>query len=361
MKKKIDVDRSNRKIRVMHLLRLGGYSGAENVAISIIKGEKSYCDSIYVSPDGEINEILKINNIRHYKISRISVPAIRKAINIYKPDIIHAHEYMMGVLAALSMTKIPIVSHLHNNQPCMKKIGCKSIAYLLSSFRYKQILAVSKSIMDGYIFSDFIKEKLRIIGNPINISGIIQKSLDNSVERETYEIAYLGRLSGPKNPLRFLRIVKYVNSRINNIRAKMIGDGELRDKVEQEIHRLGLEKTVFLEGFKNNPYPVIADAKILCMTSDWEGFGLAAVEAMALGKPVITTPVGGLVDIVNDECGKLCRTGREYVNEIAKLLSDKEYYEKKSVGAARRAEELDNRVSYYMEIKKIYENIMGKV
>ena len=55
------------------------------------------------------------------------------------------------------------------------------------------------------------------------------------------------------------------------------------------------------------------------MPSLWEGFGLAAVEALTLGLPVVCSGAGGLCDIVNDSCGKICKTLDEYVSELVAM------------------------------------------
>lgn len=64
-----------------------------------------------------------------------------------------------------------------------------------------------------------------------------------------------------------------------------------------------LENNVELVGFQKNPFPYIAACKVMVMPSQWEGFPMVAIESMALGKPLIATPVSGLRDIVTDNCG----------------------------------------------------------
>ena len=105
------------------------------------------------------------------------------------------------------------------------------------------------------------------------------------------------------------------------VKAVMIGDGELREIVEEKIQELGLEEIINLKGFLENPYEVLQKCKVLCMPSRWEGFGLAAVEALALGVPVVATEVGGLPGIIDESCGKLCDSKETFVEEIGSLLS----------------------------------------
>ena len=142
-----------------------------------------------------------------------------------------------------------------------------------------------------------------------------------------------------------------------DLKVAMVGTGELRTEVENKIAELKLQKNVTLYGFRKNPYGLLQMSKIMCMPSQWEGFGLAAVEAMAFGKPVIASPVGGLQKIVNNDCGRVCVKKEEYVNELTKLLSDEVYYNKKSNEAGKRAEEYNNIEKYAQQIEIIYKNV----
>jgi glycosyltransferase involved in cell wall biosynthesis len=134
----------------------------------------------------------------------------------------------------------------------------------------------------------------------------------------------------------------------------MIGEGELREEVEQKIQHFGMENQITLCGFQKNPYAILNRAKVLCMPSEWEGFGLAAVEALTLGKPIVVAPVGGLAKIVTDACGKLCTEKEAYIDELYALLTNEKYYETKSVGALKRAHEYDNLREYKNMLLEIY-------
>lgn len=345
-----------KKKRVLHILNTGSYSGAENVVISIINNTKEEVDSVYLSKDGTIREILKENDIDFYPVTKISFKELRRAVKEIKPDVIHAHDFTAGIMSAMTIFNVPIINHLHNNSPWLQKIGLKSILYAVSTFRYKKILTVSDSVMDEFIFSNICKAKSEVIGNPIDIKKIVEK-VENKNICEPYEIAFLGRLSPPKNPLFFLEIISELKKRMPNIQVRMIGDGELREEVESKIKELELEDNVKLLGFQRNPYEYLYQAKILCMPSVWEGFGLAAVEAIALGKPVVAAPVGGLVNIVDESCGKLCCEKMEYVNEITKLLTNVRYYKKKCEGAIVKVGVVNNITKYTQNIIDLYNQI----
>jgi glycosyltransferase involved in cell wall biosynthesis len=182
----------------------------------------------------------------------------------------------------------------------------------------------------------------------------IREKADNAEKNDDSDVLFLGRLAEPKNPLFFIDIVSAVVKNIPHLRVAIVGDGELRAEVEAKIKDLELQNNVVLWGFQENPYGLIKNTKVVCMPSVWEGFGLAAVEALILGKPVVASPVGGLKNIVNDECGKLCDSLESYVSAIAELLVDDEMYEQHCIQATKRAEQLDNIEDYKEKILKIY-------
>lgn len=350
---------------VMHVLNSRQYSGAENVAITIINSMREQIDSVYVSPTGPIKDYLDENNIQYFPVNKLSRSELVRAIKTNKPDIIHAHDFTAGIITAITGTKIPIINHLHNNPPWIKHYNLRSFVYALSCFRYDKILTVSDSVMNEYIFGKFFKKKTEIIGNPIDVERIRRLTSINHQEDKkrinTYDISFLGRFSHQKNPFLFLDIVAEVKKLKPDVSVVMIGDGELKEEVEKKIRQLKLEENITLTGFQKNPYPLLNQAKILLMPSSWEGFGLAAVEALALGKPVICSGAGGLPKIVNEECGAICNQYDSYVKNIMMLLNNEEQLKRISASAVRRANLLYNLNTYKNKLCKIYAEALGGV
>lgn len=345
---------------IVHILNSNAYSGAENVVITLIKQmNKEYVGQykfIYISLYGPIEKRLIEEGITYYLVEKLSVRNMRKVIAKYSPDLIHAHDYTASMMSAAIHTKIPIICHLHNNSLWIKKINIKAILYLLSSFSYKKILLVSSAIEKEYIFSNLIQKKVMIVGNPIDVTKIKEKSEEYKCGR--YDIVFLGRMSDSKRPIRFIQIINCMVKRGWNGKAVMIGDGELKKQVAAEILNLELESYIEMRGFVENPYPILKAAHVMCVTSEWEGFGLMAVEALALGVPVVSTAVGGLKQIISEECGRFCETDEEFVNEIEKILKDEKYSKKLSDGALRQAKKLNNIDKYIADVKEIYDALI---
>jgi glycosyltransferase involved in cell wall biosynthesis len=143
----------------------------------------------------------------------------------------------------------------------------------------------------------------------------------------------------------------------NSVKTCLVGEGKLKSQVETYIKKHRLEDSIDIMGFQENPFPYILNSKILVMPSKYEGFGLTAVESMILGKPVVCSGVGGLSDIVDENCGKICMGVEDYIQEITKLLKNKEYYNKKSQLSIEKSTYFTNENKYIDELEKIYNDI----
>ena len=346
---------------VIHMLKSNIYSGAENIAISLIKSLQNLFpgryELVYASPDGYIRQILEAEKIPYEPLKKLSFAEIRKVIRQYRPALIHAHDFTASLICALTDFKIPMISHLHNNPPWIKTLNLKTLAYRFTLSRFSVVVGVSKPVIDEFWFKS-IRKKSKIISNPIDIRSIRTRAQTQVDEHCSGSIVFLGRLTKQKNPLRFIRLVAELSRTIPELSAIMIGDGKFWDECTILIKNLGLDDRIKMAGFMENPYPVLARSKVLCMPSLWEGFGLAAVEALTLGIPVTASPVGGLPRLVDETCGALCGDDQSFVTAILELLGDPVIWEAKSKAAAKKAESLENIQSYAREMNRLYENII---
>lgn len=347
-----------KKIRVIHILSSNKYSGAENVVFSIIKNIDNV-ECIYVSPKGEIEERLDEEKIPYYGLDRLGYFNLKKAIEYLKPDIIHAHDFIASTLSSLvSKGRYPVISHLHHNPPFIKKYCLYSIIYYLASADFNSVLTVSDSVMDEYVFGNKLKNKTKIVGNPFDLSNI-RKMAESAIVDDKSDIIFLARMIDLKRPLEFLDIIFQLKENFPNIKVNMVGSGNLDKEVQNKICNLNLEENVKFYGFQKNPYGLLKNSKVLCIPSKWEGFGLVALEAFALGKPVVASNVGGLKDIVNESCGYLCVGEKQIYDSLKNLLSNDSLYEKKSKAALTQIKKYDNIKLYCENLRNYYFEILS--
>jgi N-acetyl-alpha-D-glucosaminyl L-malate synthase BshA len=126
-------------------------------------------------------------------------------------------------------------------------------------------------------------------------------------------------------------------------RLRLVGDGPERALAVAELERLGLTADVELVGEPTDLPGVLADADLFLLPSETESFGLAALEALACGVPVIASDVGGLPEVVRDgEVGFLCPLGdvAGMAARARRLLDEPGLRREMAAAARRRAETL---------------------
>jgi glycosyltransferase involved in cell wall biosynthesis len=116
---------------------------------------------------------------------------------------------------------------------------------------------------------------------------------------QDYVVAVSAVLRPEKNHLQLLEALARLRGRGIAARALLIGDGRMRAAIEARARALGLHGDVLIAGFQQDvrPFLAAADAVVLCSTSV-ETFSLAALEAMALGRPVVLSEIGGAAEMV---------------------------------------------------------------
>ena len=150
------------------------------------------------------------------------------------------------------------------------------------------IITVSDGIKNDLLDVVGVKPlSIKTIYNPIDIQEInllSKEKLPNMIKGDY--IIHVGRLAESKRHDRLLDAYK-----ASGIDAKLliVGEGNMRASIEKKITEMNIDDKVILYGFSSNPYPLIANAKLLVLTSDYEGFGNVLVEAMCLGVPVLST------------------------------------------------------------------------
>lgn len=342
--------------KVLHILKSNRFSGAENVACQIINMFKEYkeYEMAYCSPNGPIKETLEEKKINYIPLKKLSYFELKKIIKEYKPDIIHAHDMTATVLCSLFASKnIKIVSHIHGTFETLSSKNIKSFIFYQAVKRCEKIIFVANETYKSFIYKDKLKDKCVLLRNIINPNEIHEKIKMDKNEYKN-DIIFLGRLTEVKNPERFIHIIEGIKKEIDNIKVAIVGDGELKEKIENLIKENDLEENIKLYGFMKNPYKILANSKVLVMTSISEGTPMVALEAMSLGIPIVGTPVDGLKEIViNNENGYLSESNEELSEFIVKLLR-KESSEQIYKNATQMFDKINDIKKYIFEIKNIY-------
>lgn len=337
------------------------FSGAENVVCQIIYMYKDQnIDFVYSSQDGPIREALEERDVEFYPIRKTSIREFHRVIKELKPDIIHAHDMGASFFAALSCGKIPLVSHIHNNAFDSRGISIKSILYFIAAQKAKHIFWVSQSSFDGYAFHKHFRNKSTVLYNIIDIQRLKEKMMSD-YNHYDYDIVYLGRLTYQKNPQRLIEVLEKIVEKKPETRVAIIGTGDLENEIKQMVLDKGLSENIIFLGFQSNPTKMLHDAKVMIMTSRWEGTPMCALEAMALGVPIVSTPTDGLCELVKEgETGFLSDNNDKLSESCLKIICDDELHNRMSVKSSQRAVDLMSVKKYKSELTKVYQSVVMK-
>ena len=230
------------------------------------------------------------------------------------------HSKLVGRYAKEDIIKIATEHNYHNNDN--KYI--KKVVNSVKKFDY--FVLVSESLRDFY------KQKLKKT-NCIYIPNVINDLPKKFSDLKENNIINIGRLETEKAQKDLLNIVKSLKEKIKDIKLYLIGDGSLRNELENKIYEYGLEDNVFLTGFldKEDIEKYLINSKLFVMTSYTESFGLVLIEAMSYKVPCIAyDSADGAKELLKNGNGILIknRDEKQMVEKIIYLLNNKRELEK---------------------------------
>ena len=199
----------------------------------------------------------------------------------------------------------------------MRRVYHDDIGYRKSS----AVVAVSQ-IQAGKLkaFRPKYADKIRVIHNLTDVDGIREKGTADvgaAFETDRFHIVSCGRVSQEKGmDLAVQACARLVNAGHTNIRWWIVGGGPAEAEVRAEIARLGMQEYVSMVGMQKNPYPYIQAADLYVQPSRFEGYPLSILEALILGKAIVSTDNGGAGEILIPEVtGILCPISSEGIAE----------------------------------------------
>jgi glycosyltransferase involved in cell wall biosynthesis len=381
------------KIKVLRIITRLNIGGPTIHTILLTKGLQDKYETMLIagqieSHESDMSYFAKKNKVTpNYlkKMSRelrfpqdlIALWELYRIIKKEKPDIVHTHTAKAGTIGRIAawLARVPIIIHtFHGNifNGYFGKIKTNFFIWIekmLAKLSTK-IIAISRKQKEELVELGICEsEKIEIIKLGFNFEDILPDKTDAGLFRKKYEIpikadliGIVGRLTPIKNHMLFLNICEEVLRKYQDIYFAIIGDGELKEQLEEEINKRGLKPNVFITGFIKNLKPVYADLDIVLLTSNNEGTPVALIEAMACNKIVMTTNVGGVTDFIDHCVDGFCFPKGEvklFVDEINNWRLNNIQYEKIKNNASKKAFELFRSERLIKDIKKLYEELRG--
>ena len=178
------------------------------------------------------------------------------------------------------------------------------------------------------------EQKVPVVYNGIDLSRCIPK--------ETYTagkmtLIHIGRFNVQKNHRGLLESFQMLQKQVPDCRLQLLGDGELREEMEDYARKLGIEDSVEFLGSQSDVYPYLHQADIFLLPSLFEGMPMTIIEAMGTGLPVVASAVGGVPDMLCDgQSGFLVPCDPEAVSRACERLAASESLRRQLGENARR-------------------------
>lgn len=226
-----------------------------------------------------------------------------------RPDVIQTHavkSHFLARLAKLSKQAPLIAFHHGYTWPTLRARAYNQLdRWSLSSAT--KVLTVSIPFRDELVAKGVARDRIEIVHNAIRSDwgasakdGLTDLRAEMEIPKERNVILIVGRLSREKDHLTLLRAVERLRANLNP-HLLVVGEGPERDRIAQEIQRLGLTGHVTLTGHRPSAEPYYRIANLAVLSSRSEGSPNALLEAMAAGVPVVATNVGGIPEIVTHQ------------------------------------------------------------
>ena len=197
---------------------------------------------------------------------------------------------------------------------------------------------------------------------PTSVGGAATRSALN-IDAGTPLAVVVSRLSPEKGVDVFLRAFHLLVRRVPRARALVVGDGSLRESLEALSRALGLDETVRFVGYTSTPGDYLLAADVVVLPSRSECMPNVALEAMAFGKPVVATRVGGVPEVIEDgQSGLLVPSEDEPALAAAmeRALIDRPLADRLGVGGRARAKGHFSAAAFGDAVMALYQEVAGR-
>ncbi len=292
-----------------------------------VKEEKIDSRIKILKPIVDMQKSSKVEKAIKYAMVHLCPQLLRSWYVKEKYDVEIAFNYQIPSFLLSSSKDVYKVQWNHGDVYDLKDNAFKRFLQNLSYKKADRIVAISnntkRSILE--VFGQHAK-KLGIIYNGTDVDLIIKESdSPTDIKLKDNSLVFLGRIEPGKDPM---RLVKYTERLINEgveVNLYLLGVGVQQEELFDYIRSSGLDDRIFMLGYIKNPYPIIKQSAAICMLSKTEGFPTVFTEGMALGKPFISSEVGGVEELSNDgKCGVVVADYDEFKQAVLNVVVDSE-------------------------------------
>jgi glycosyltransferase involved in cell wall biosynthesis len=349
-----------------------------DISLEIAKSNNYSVDILLLSDKNNVyQEELIINKVN---IKVIPLRSIRNPFNILyityfliqnNYDVVHVHLFPATYWVSLAFRllkrnkpKVIMTEHsTYNKRRSVKQFKVIE-KFIYNNFDY--IISISEETQNNILKwlepKNIDLGKFKVVNNGIDIKKFANASKYSISEFNKKNIScqvficMIGRFTDSKDHETLINAMRSLPDYIGLV---LVGEGPKLDYIKNIVTQYGLDNRILFLGFRKDVNRIIKSMDVIVHSANWEGFGLAVVEAMAAGKPVIASNVDGLRNIVED-AGILFQKGNssELRDAILNLINNEEMYIRISELCKLRAKKYSIQKTS-LEYLSIYESMIG--
>lgn len=363
-------------LNILFINSISIYGGGEVWMITAAKEliKRGHNLSIICKPDSQLKIFAEKNNISVIPLKiqgDLDPSTIKKLIRIIhekKTDIILANtgkELRLSGVSAKLAGRGKVIARHGIDYPLKNKFRYKVTYNYLTDIIIANSEATKKTLLKNAPWLN--PQRIKVIYNGINADNYDTKNSKDlrnelNIPHNVPLIGFTGRLSVQKGIKYLLDAFLLLKEKIN-AHLLITGDGELEEEINSFINKNKLNDSVHLTGFREDINNVMRTIDLLVLPSLWEGFGIVLIEAMAAGKPCITTQISSMPEIVVDNVTGIIvppANHKSLADTMFKILWDKETAERMGREGLRIVKEKFSLDKMINEYEKIFRNLAEK-
>jgi len=335
-------------LRIISVTPSLNHGGAERHAIAVINrlAERGHeCHAVYIKDIGDLLDRIRLRdggsmrclNAARYFDGRALADFAAHISRIRPSVIVAANPYALmysSLALRLSRLRAPLVVTYHSNRLLCVKEHLQMILYRLFFWTADCSVFVCEKQRRYWLRRGVFSRRNEVIYNGVDTDEFCDSwnAEERVILRSTlgfrdtdYVVGMSALLRPEKNHAQLVEAIAVLRKMGIPARALMIGDGGMREAIEARARDLNVESDIVITGLQQEVRPYIAACDVMALCSFTEAFSLAAIEAMALRKPVVHSDVGGAAEmIVPGRNGFLFPVGdtRAFVDKLA-ILADR--------------------------------------
>lgn len=305
-------------MKILYVITGLGMGGAEIITVSIANQMVDWGHNVallYLTGENaqieRIDSRIKVISLDISKKIGSVICGLRKTMHIIKewnPDIIHSHMVHANLFCRVLRVfhRIPFLICTEHNKNIEGRM--RMLLYRFTDLLSDLNTNVSEEATAYFVHKKaFGRFKSITVYNGIDLKSFVCNKIMGDVIRQRYSIKKtdflfinVGRLTQAKDQANLIAAFALLKKQYLNIKLIIVGEGTLRENLEQQILETHIKDSVLLVGEQWNIVDYYSAADCFVLSSAWEGFGLVLAEAMACKLPVITTNAGGCAEVVAD-------------------------------------------------------------